>query len=62
MLLNTPILLETELDDIKANSGLSLHSFSLHYRTGHEDALRDALLKLCQDVESQVGAPTGAES
>ena len=54
ILLETPILLETELDAVKASSGLSLQSFSLHYKTGHENALKEALAKLCQDVEKEV--------
>ena len=54
VLLQTPILLESELDNIKANSGLQLQSFSLHYKTGHENALKEALSGLCSNIEEQV--------
>ena len=57
VLLQTPILLESELDNIKANSGLQLQSFSLHYETGHPDALKEALSGLCSNIEEQVSMP-----
>ena len=54
MQLQTPILLESELENIKASSGLQVESFSLHYDTGHPDALKEALSGLCSNIEEQV--------
>ena len=42
------------MEAIKANSGLPLRTFGLHYETGHEGAMAEALSKLCDDVEAAV--------
>lgn len=54
VLLPTPVLLESEMEAIKANSGLPLQTFSLYYQSGQPSAMREALQQLCSDVEAAV--------
>jgi glutamate synthase (ferredoxin) len=54
VLLKSPVLLESELEAITTKTGLNNQTFSLHYTSGKEGALREALSKLCSDVEAAV--------
>ncbi len=54
MLLESPVLLEEELQSVIASSGIASTTFSLHYATGSPDAMKEALHKLCTDVEAAV--------
>ncbi|KAK9805720.1 hypothetical protein WJX73_002070 [Symbiochloris irregularis] len=54
VLLATPVLLESEMEAIKSNSGLPTQTFGLHYDSGREGAMADALGALCSDVEAAV--------
>lgn len=54
MLLKSPVLLEEELKAIVSGSGLDTLQFSLHYQSGSPDALKEAVAKLCSDVETAV--------
>ena len=53
ILLNSPVLLEEELTAI-TSAGLANTTFSLHYQSGSPDALKEALERLCSDVEAAV--------
>ena len=53
ILLKSPVLLEEELKAI-TSAGLANTTFSLHYQSGSPDALKEALTKLCSDVEAAV--------
>lgn len=48
------MLLENELEAIKAKTSLKTQTFSLLYKSGTSDALAEALAKLCGDVEAAV--------
>lgn len=48
------MLLESELEAVKTNSGLPLKTFSLFYDSGREGAMSDALHALCEDIETSV--------
>ena len=54
VLLPTPVLLESDMEAIKTNSGLPLQTFGLHYKSGEDGAMADALRTLCSDVEKAV--------
>ncbi len=53
ILLNSPVLLEEELKAI-TSAGLANTTFSLHYQSGSPNALKEALERLCSDVEAAV--------
>lgn len=42
------------MEAVKANSGLSLQTFSLYYDSGRDGAMADALRALCSSVEEAV--------
>ena len=54
ILLPSPVLLEAELEAIKTRTSLKNQTFSLHYHSGREGALKDAVAELCSNVEAAV--------
>ncbi|BDA41678.1 Ferredoxin-dependent glutamate synthase, chloroplastic [Coccomyxa sp. Obi] len=54
LLLESPVLLENELEAIKTSSGLTTTGFTLHYESGKPGAMEEALRQLCADVEAAV--------
>ena len=57
------MLLESELEGILCNTGLKNKTFSLHYESGKQGALKEALAALCSSVQQAVeeGCEVGAE-
>ncbi len=56
ILLKSPILLESELAAIQADTSLGAQTFSLSFEASKEGAMEAALRKLCADVEAAVRA------
>jgi hypothetical protein len=56
ILLKSPILLESELAAIQADTSLGVQTFGLAFEAGKEGAMEAALRKLCADVEAAVRA------
>jgi hypothetical protein len=56
IMLKSPVLLESELAAVVADSALGAKTFSLHYAAGSPSALQDALGALCGEVEAAVRA------
>lgn len=54
VLLNSPMLLESELEAITTQAGMKNKTFNLHYESGKPGALKAAVQALCQDVEDAV--------
>ena len=56
------MLLESELEGILCNTGLKNQTFSLHYESGKQGALKEALVTLCNSVQKAVeeGCEVGA--
>ena len=56
------MLLESELEGILCNTGLKNKTFSLHYESGKQGALKEALAALCSSVQKAVeeGCEVGA--
>ena len=54
VLLNSPMLLESELEAITTQAGMKNKTFNLHYESGKPGALKAAVQALCQDVEEAV--------
>ncbi len=54
VLLDTPVLIEQELEAIKTVGKLNCETFSLYFDIKDENSLRDAIAKLCSDVETAV--------
>ena len=50
----SPILLESELEAIKTKTSLKNKTLSLHYQSGKQGALAEALQQLCSDAEAAV--------
>ncbi|KAL3156941.1 hypothetical protein ABBQ38_001200 [Trebouxia sp. C0009 RCD-2024] len=59
VLLNSPMLLESELEAITTQAGMKNKTFNLHYESGKPGALKAAVQALCQAVEEAV--KTGCE-
>ena len=53
MLLKSPVLLEEELKSVVEGSGLANTTFSLHYKTGHPDAMAEVLAVLAPRLQLQ---------
>lgn len=49
-MLKSPVLLESELDAVRNDSALQAQTFSLHYREGSPNAMKEALDALCKQV------------
>jgi hypothetical protein len=49
-MLKSPVLLESELDAVRGDSALQAQTFSLHYKAGQPNAMKDALAALCKQV------------
>ena len=58
------MLLESELEGILCSTGLKNQTFSLHYESGKQGALKEALATLCNSVQKAVeeGCEGGAEA
>ena len=54
VLLNSPMLLESELEAITSQAGMMNKTFNLHYESGKPGALKAAVETLCRDVEEAV--------
>lgn len=54
VLLDTPLLIEEELEEIKTVTGLKCETFSLYFDVKDENSMREAIGKLCADVEKAV--------
>ena len=54
VLLNSPMLLESELEAITSQAGMMNKTFNLHYESGKPGALKEAVQALCRDVEAAV--------
>ena len=50
IMLKSPVLLESELDAVRGDSALQAQTFSLHYKAGQPNAMKDALAALCKQV------------
>ena len=48
------MLLESELEGILCNTGLKNKTFSMHYESGKQGALKEALAALCSSVQQAV--------
>ncbi len=56
VLLDSPILLESELQAVASDKTLGTKSFKIFFDTGKEGSLEASLRKLCSDVEEAVRA------
>eukprot|EP00882_Tetradesmus_deserticola_P018196 GHRQ01019526.1.p3 GENE.GHRQ01019526.1~~GHRQ01019526.1.p3 ORF type:complete len:128 (-),score=58.25 GHRQ01019526.1:74-457(-) len=56
VLLNSPILLESQLEAIAKDSTLGSKTFDTSFKAGSSGSLAAALTKLCSDVEAAVKA------
>jgi hypothetical protein len=56
VLLNSPILLESQLAAIAKDSTLGSKTFDISFKAGTKGSLAAALTKLCRDVEAAVKA------
>lgn len=54
MLLDSPILLESQMATIAQDTTLGSKTFTITFEAGVKDALQQALKKLCSDVEAAV--------
>eukprot|EP00887_Chlorella_sp_A99_P001969 scaffold18.g1969.t1 len=54
VMLKSPVLLESELEAVLADSALPSATFQLRYKAGRPTAMREALAALCADVEAAV--------
>ena len=54
VLLNSPMLLESELEAITSQAGMMNKTFNLHYESGKPGALKAAVETLCREVEEAV--------
>jgi Glutamate synthase central domain len=54
VLLDSPILIEEELQAIQTVTGLVFRTFSLYFNLNGPDSLKQAVEKLCADVEAAV--------
>lgn len=54
VLLNSPMLLESELEAITSQAGMMNKTFNLHYESGKPGALKAAVETLCRGVEEAV--------
>jgi glutamate synthase (ferredoxin) len=56
VLLDSPILLESQMATIAQDTTLGSKTFPITFTVGAKDSLKDALNKLCKDVEAAVKA------